>query len=182
MPRRSLAGAGEEAVPAPPAAVRAALLHPATLRALVPGAEEVSQPEPGLYCAVLGFGVGRLRGHYRVELRVVSHEAGHGTLRSTGQDAGQDGPCELVLAGHSAGPLGGGSATAHVLLREGPTGHTRLAWRYEGTVTGPVALAGSTALRLASQRYVRRFFATLASGHFATGAATLMPAREAAAE
>ncbi len=148
---RTLAGRGTVDVAAPPDRVWSALLDPDTLLRLIPGADRVERPDPYRYCAVLSFGVGRVRGRYDARLLLSDVVAPH----------------RLDLAGQAQGWLGGGRAVARVVLTErGPSG-TTIAWRYDGVITGPVALVGTALLQATSSLFVQRFFAALAR-HVAT--------------
>lgn len=163
MPERRLAGEGRVRVPAPPLAVLDVLLRPDALACLVPGAEAVEQPEPGLYSATLRIGVGRLAGCYRAELRLHLLDPSRA----------------LRVSGSSAGLFGHGTAAGQVSLRALPSGGTLVSWRYEGTVGGPVTLAGSLPLRVATRVFIGRFFAALAAWPFAEEGPGALP-RQAA--
>ena len=123
-----------------------ALLDPAVLRALIPGAEQVEQHAPGAYRAALSFGVGRVRGRYATKL----------TLSNV------DPPHSLDLEGESQGRFGQGWARAHVTIAGPPNGPVRITWRYEGGVSGLVSYAGRPVLQVAGHLFVERFFRTLA--------------------
>ncbi len=141
-----LVGEGSASVTAAPGAVWNALLDPAVLQALIPGAELVEQHAPGAYRATLSFGVGRVRGRYATKL----------TLSNI------DPPQVLDLAGDSQGRFGQGWARAHVQLAGPPEGPTRITWRYEGGVSGLVSYAGRPVLQVAAHLFVERFFRSLA--------------------
>ena len=92
------------------------------------------------------------------------------------QLANLESPRALNLAGTSRGALGGGSATARVELTALGPAQTRIAWTYDGVVTGPVAMAGTMLLQASSTLFVQRFFAAVARhvtayGHERTSAA-----------
>ena len=143
--KRALSGEGTARLPARPALVWAALLDPEVLCFLTPGAETVERLEPNGFRASVSFGIGGLRGRYRVTLRLADLLP----------------PASLGRAGACQGTLGGGDAAAHVALAEEGEG-TRVAWRFTGTVRGPVSLVGGTLLRVTSRLFVDRFFARLA--------------------
>jgi 2-furoyl-CoA dehydrogenase large subunit len=159
---RRLAGAGRTDVPAAPAAVLAALLDPAVLAALIPGADSVEQSGDGRFSALLSFGVGTLRSRYRIELDL----------------SGRDHAQAILLQGSSRGGLGGGSATGRVALRQPRPGRTSIDWSYEGEVTGAVALAGDTLLRLSARLFVHRFFAALSRFQFPADSTPRRPPRQ----
>ena len=162
MPVRRLSGAGRTEVPAAPAAVLAALLDPAVLAALIPGADSVEQSGDGRFSALLSFGVGTVRSRYRVELDL----------------SGRDHAQAILLQGHSRGGLGGGNATGRVALRQSRPGRTSIDWTYEGEVTGAVALAGDTLLQISARLFVHRFFAALSRFPFPADAAARRPPRQ----
>lgn len=139
---RPLAGAGSVVVAASADQVWAALLDPAVLCSLIPGAERVEQVGEGRFRAVIMFGVSRLRSRCEAGLQMSDLEH----------------PCRLTLAGDAAGLFGGGSAVGHVTLAERTPGETMLTWRYAGTVSGPMTLAGGRLLRVASDMFVNQFF------------------------
>ncbi len=123
-----------------------ALLDPAVLEALIPGAEQVEQHAPGAYRAALSFGVGRVRGRYATKLILSNVEP----LRA------------LDLEGDSKGRFGQGWARAHVTLAGSVEGPTKITWHYEGGVSGLVSYAGRPVLQIAAHLFVERFFRTLA--------------------
>lgn len=144
MPDRRIEGAGATTVPAGRDAVLAALLDPAMLQRIVPGAEHVDRLGEGRFAAVVRLGVGRLSGRYAVKLGVTPGRA----------------PGVLELSGRSSGPLGWGQAAALVTLAEQQRG-TRIAWVFDGVIGGIVTLAGQPVLTIASRLFITRFFAGL---------------------
>jgi len=158
---RRMAGAGRTEVPAAPAAVLAALLDPAVLATLIPGADSVEQSGEGRFSALLSFGVGTLRSRYRIELDL----------------SGRDHAQAILLQGSSRGGLGGGNANGRVALRQSRPGRTSIDWSYEGEVTGAVALAGDTLLQISARLFVHRFFAALARFKFPADLAGRRPPR-----
>lgn len=146
MATRPLSGAGSIVVAAPADRVLAALLDPAVLQALIPGAQTVEQLGRGRFCAVLSFGVGNLRSRNTVEL----------------QADGLDGPGAVTLSGHATGAHGAGQATGQVALDERRPGRTSIAWSYAGEVSGRWVHAGGPLLRFSANMFVGRFFRALA--------------------
>ena len=137
-----MAGCGSVVVDASPAVVWSALLDPGVLAAVVPGATRVARVGPARFEAEVGFGVGPVRGRYRAGLDLAVMTP----------------PERLELAGQSVGRFGGGRAHAWVGLAAVPGGGTRIEWRYEGRVHGPVAIVGRTLLQATGGAFVRRFF------------------------
>lgn len=136
---------GRVLVRAPPAAIRAAILDPAILARIIPGAERVTRGPDGAFTATLRLGVGPFRGSQTVTVRVDGEAGG-----------------ELSVSGHATGPFGSGDATGRILLHpEG--GGTAIAWRYDGKVDGPVAFAGPFLLRLPATAFTTRVFMRLRS-------------------
>lgn len=133
---------GRAHVGAPPNMVRAAILDPAVLARIIPGAESVTRDGDGTFIATLGLGVGPFRGRQTVTLRA---------------EAAGDG---LAVSGRAAGPFGSGEAAGRLALHPEGEG-TLILWRYEGRVNGPVALAGARLLRLSAAAFVGRTFANL---------------------
>lgn len=144
MAGRAMSGSGSVVVLAPRAAVWTALQDPAVLVVLIPGADTVTRLDSGRFCAVLSFGVGRLRSPMAVELSVSGEPPG-----------------ALTLEGHSVGGLGGGRAAGVVTLTERRPGRTVVEWSFEGEVSGPVSFAGETLLQMSAQLFTGRFFAAL---------------------
>ena len=143
--RHALTGQGSVELAADRARVWSALLDPQILRMLVPGADQIDGAD-NHYEARLSFGVGRLRGRFEVGLTLANLEP----------------PRALDLVGTSRGLLGGGSANARVELTALGPARTRIAWTYDGVVTGPIAMAGTTLLQASSTLFVQRFFAAVA--------------------
>ena len=143
---RPLSGAGSIMVGAPAHRVLAALLDPAVLQSLIPGAQTVEQLGHGHFRAVLSFGIGSLRSRNTVELRA----------------AGLDGPGAVTLTGHAAGAHGAGNATGQVMLDERRPGRTSIAWTYAGEVSGRWVNVGGPLLRFSANLFVSRFFRALA--------------------
>lgn len=144
MPDRRIEGAGAITVAAGREVVLAALLDPASLRRIVPGAESIDRLDDGRFRAVLRLGVGRLSGRYAAELGINPGTA----------------PGVLELSGRSSGPLGWGHAAARVTLT-GQRRGTRIAWIFDGVIGGIVTLAGQPVLTIASRLFITRFFAGL---------------------
>lgn len=115
------------------------------LRAAIPGAVGVEQLDEARYRATIAFGVGWITGRYTAELVL----------------AGMQRPQRLDLSGHSKGAFGKGEARAHVEIAALVAGGSRLDWRYEGTVSGPVAFVGRRLLQVASDLFIQRCFANL---------------------
>ncbi len=159
MSTRPLSGAGSIMVAAPADRVLAALLDPAVLQSLIPGAQTVEQVGHGRFRAVLSFGVGSLQSRNTVELEAL----------------GLDGPGAVTLTGHAAGAHGAGEATGQVTLHERRPGRTSVAWTYAGQVSGRWVHAGGPLLRFSANLFVNRFFRALA------GVAASSPAPSSAA-
>lgn len=148
MPGRGvpMVAEGRTPVRAAPEAVRRAVLDPDFLLRIIPGAETVTRAPDGTFTARLGLGVGPFRGHQTVTLRVEREDPPHG----------------LAVAGRATGPFGSGEATGRIDLLPDGHGGTAVAWRYDGAVSAPVALAGPRLLRLAATAFTGRVFAALA--------------------
>lgn len=143
---QALTGDGSVVVAAPADRVLEALLEPAVLQALIPGAELVERLGHGHFRAVLSFGVGGMRTRNTVELRV----------------SGLEQPDTLTLAGEATGTFGAGAATGHVTLVERKPGRTSITWSYAGDVSGRWVRAGGPLLRFAAGLFISRFFRSLA--------------------
>lgn len=159
MATRPLSGAGSIVVAAAADRVMAALLDPAVLQALIPGAQTVEQLGRGQFRAVLSFGVGSLRSCNTVEL----------------QAKGLDGPGAVTLTGHATGAHGAGAATGQMILEERRPGRTSIAWTYAGEVSGRWVHAGGPLLRFSANLFVGRFFRALAACAAEAAAATTPP-------
>ncbi len=145
MPRQRLSGCGRVTFRVPPDGLWSSLLDPETLRAAIPGAVEVERIDAERFRATICFGVGWITGRYTADLVLTATQE----------------PWSLDLSGASRGAFGKGEASAHVDLAAVAGGGARLDWRYQGTVSGPVSLAGRSLLQVASDHFVRRFFADL---------------------
>ena len=146
MSVQPLSGAGSVVVMATADRVLAALLDPAVLQALIPGAQSVERLGQGHFRAVLSFGVAGMRTHNTVELRA--------------QGLDNSGP--VTLTGDAAGTFGAGTATGQVTLEERRPGRTAVSWTYAGEVSGRWVRAGGPLLRLTANIFVGRFFRALA--------------------
>lgn len=144
MSEQTLEGHGTADIAAAPDVVWSALLDPDVLHALIPGTERVDR-DGDRYEAWLSYGAGRMQARYHVALMVAELTP----------------PASLSLSGHSEGKLGWGRATAVVTLQALPAGRTKIGWRYEGVIGGPVAMLGGFVLRSAARVFVGRFFQRL---------------------
>lgn len=146
MPKQRITGAGHALIPAEPTVVWKALLDPKTLAAIIPGARDVERLGPMHFRASLSLGVGPFRADYAATLQLGGEE-----------------PSRFDLQGASSGRLGWGAGNGAVALRRRPPGHTIVEWSYEGSINGPVTLAGGPILGTATKFFVTRFFTALAS-------------------
>ena len=146
MPKQRITGTGQALIPAEPQTVWNALLDPATLAAIIPGARNVEQLAPMHFRATLSLGVGPFRADYGASLQLAGER-----------------PTNFELKGASRGTLGWGEGTGTVTLRPRTPGNTIIEWRYQGFINGPVTLAGSAILGAATKIFVTRFFTTLAT-------------------
>lgn len=146
MPRQRIAGTGHALIPVEPHSVWKALLDPKTLAAIIPGARTVEQLAPMHFRAILSLGVGPFRADYTA------------TLQLTGDE-----PTRFNLRGASRGKLGWGDGTGTVTLRPRTPSHTIVEWTYQGSISGPVTLAGGPILGTATRFFVTRFFTALAT-------------------
>ena len=143
---RRLHGEGSALVAAPRERVWAMLLDPATLAAVVPGAQDLRRISETEFRAEVTLGVGPVKGRYRVALSLSDLQ-----------------PPEAVrLAGHAEGALGFGRGTGRVVLSEEAPGRTRIAYRYEAEIGGRVASIAGRLLDGAARMVIGQFFAALA--------------------
>jgi 2-furoyl-CoA dehydrogenase large subunit len=140
-----LAGEAAVTLAAAPEAVFAALLSPAVLQRAVPGCEAVEETAPGRFRARIRISVAGIGGAYEAEIAILDQEP----------------PRRLTLAGSAAGRLGGGSGEAVVTIAPTEGGGARLAYRYRGRVTGPIAGFGHRLLDGVLRLLVADFFAGL---------------------
>ena len=143
---RSLSGAGEAEIPAPPEQVWAILLDPAALAALLPGCERLEEDGEGGYRAALGIGIGPVRGRFEARIRLFDLAPPH----------------RLRLMGTAAGALGAAEGEAAFELQANAAG-ARLCYQYSGAVGGKVAAVGGRMLEGAARRLVAEFLQALAA-------------------
>lgn len=143
---RRLFGEGSAVVAAPRERVWAMLLDPATLAAVVPGAQDVRKVDETEFRAVVTLGVGPVKGRYRVALSLSGLRA----------------PEAAALSGSAEGALGFGRGTGQVTLAEEAPGRTRIAYRYEAEIGGKVASIAGRLLDGAARLVIGQFFAALA--------------------
>ena len=143
---RRLHGEGSALVAAPRERVWAMLLDPATLAAVVPGAQDLRRISETEFRAEVTLGVGPVKGRYRVALSLSDLQP----------------PEAARLAGHAEGALGFGRGTGRVVLSEEAPGRTRIAYRYEAEIGGRVASIAGRLLDGAARMVIGQFFAALA--------------------
>ena len=142
---RALYGSGEAEVAAPIESVWQALLDPATLVAVIPGAHSVNRVSAFEFFADVTLGVGPVKGRYSATI----------TLSDL------DPPCGVTLAGQVSGLLGTGSGVGHIGLRGNSENHTTLAYDYQVDISGKVASVGGRLLDGAARYVIRQFFVAL---------------------
>ena len=144
--RRTLAGAGETLVPAPPDEVWRTLLDPDKLAAVIPGCHGLETVGDDSYRAQVSIGVGPVRG--RFEANIVLSDL--------------DPPRAATLSGGLTGPLGSSRGEGKLLLEPVEDG-TRLSYDYTAEISGKVAAVGGRMLEGAARVLVRQFFEGLAT-------------------
>jgi 2-furoyl-CoA dehydrogenase large subunit len=144
--RRTMSGAGETVVPAPPEQVWRTMLDPDELAAVIPGCHSLEADGEDSYRAEVTLGVGPVRGRFLANVALSDLEP----------------PRAATLSGGLAGPLGSSRGNARVRLEPQADG-TRVSYDYEVEVTGKVAAVGGRMLEGAARLLIRQFFERLAA-------------------
>jgi 2-furoyl-CoA dehydrogenase large subunit len=142
---RTLRGAGETLVQAPPETVWALLLDPDVLASVIPGAHGVTKLSDTRFTADVTLGVGPVKGRYKAEITLSDLDA----------------PRAATLSGTVTGALGSGGGSGRVTLEPDGAG-TRIGYTYEAAVGGKVAAVGGRLLDGAARVIIGGFFAALA--------------------
>jgi len=131
-------------IPAPRQAVWDALLHPESLRQIIPGCESV-ELAGDIYRARVGIAVAGIGATYDAELRMFDrHE-----------------PERLRLSGKATSKLGFGTGEAYVTFTETAPGHTVLTYEYAADVGGRLAAFGHRMLDGIVRMLLASFFSRL---------------------
>ena len=146
MPRRRMTDVGSVTLTRTASEIEKLLRDPVTLKQLIPKASHVALTPPGRYEVTLIFPLGPLRGQYRIDA----------VLQETA-------PLHFKLWGNCQGRFGRGAAEATIVLRPDDRHETRIEWRYDGTIYGPIALVTSIIAKPAASLFIERFFTVLAN-------------------
>jgi 2-furoyl-CoA dehydrogenase large subunit len=142
---RALYGSGEIEIAATPERIWEALLDPATLGAIIPGAHDVQKLTDTEFRAEVTLGVGPVKGRYRAVI----------TLSDLNP------PRAVTLIGQVTGLLGSGGGKGHIKLRSAGENRTTLTYDYEAEIGGKVASVGGRLLDGAARFVIRQFFEAL---------------------
>ena len=138
---REVRGQGSVEIAAPVGAVWRGLLDPDTLRAVIPGCQELIRDADNSYRAVVSLGVGPVRGTFQASVALSDLD-----FEKSGR-----------LSGGLTGQLGG--ATGSGLMRLSPSGAgTRIDYDYEVAVSGKAASIGGRLMQGASALVIGQFF------------------------
>ena len=139
---------GDHVLPVPRERVWSALLDSQTLRAAIPGCEEIAEDGPGAYRVVVVAAVGPVRARF------------HGRL----QQHDLQPPEHYTLSFEGDGGIAGfarGSAEVDLSVPGSEPGHTRLAYRAQAQVGGRLAQIGSRLIDATAARMSAQFFERL---------------------
>ncbi len=143
---RTMRGAGEARVRAPPEAVWAMLLDTDVLASIIPGAHGVEKLSDTHFKATVTLGVGPVKGRYQADIRLSDLDA----------------PRAATLTGSVVGALGSGGGTGRITLAPDEQGGTVVSYAYEAAVGGKVAAVGGRLLDGAGRVIIGQFFQALA--------------------
>jgi 2-furoyl-CoA dehydrogenase large subunit len=143
---RAVHGGGEARVAAAPEKVWRMLLEPGTLEAVIPGCHSVEKVSDTCFRAVVTFGVGPVKGHYKADI----------TLSDL------DPPRAVTLTGAVIGALGDARGTGRIRLTPAGDGGTLVSYDYDAAIGGKLAAVGGRLLDGAAKVVIRQFFAALA--------------------
>jgi 2-furoyl-CoA dehydrogenase large subunit len=142
---RQLSGEGSAKVAAPPEAIWAMLLDPATLQAVIPGCHGVEKISDTHFRADVTIGIGPVKGRYRAEVKLSDLDA----------------PRAVTLGGFAEGALGFGDGEGRITLTPENAG-TLVHYAYDAAIGGKVASIGGRLLDGAARVIIGQFFASLA--------------------
>ncbi len=161
---RQLRGEGSTKVAAPPEAVWAMLLDPATLQAVIPGCHGVEKISDTHFRADVTIGIGPVKGRYRAEVKLSDLDA----------------PRAVTLGGFAEGALGFGNGEGRITLMPENAG-TVVHYDYDAAIGGKVASIGGRLLDGAARVIIGQFFAGSGpSGRRCVGASPAVAAGQAA--
>lgn len=143
---RPIHGAGRLRVTATPLRIWLLLLDPDALGRIVPGCHEVERLSGTDFRAEVSFGVGPIKGDYRVGISL--HDL--------------DEPRSLSLVGSADGALGNARGEGQLHLEVVDDEHTDLIYSYGAEAGGRVAAVGSRLLNGGTRVVMERFFRALA--------------------
>ena len=150
---RTMRGAGEARVQAPPETVWKMLLDADVLASIIPGAHGVQKLSGTHFKATVTLGVGPVKGRYQTDIKLSD----------------LDEPRAATLSGSVNGALGSGGGTGRITLTPDGAGGTVLAYTYEAVVGGKVAAVGGRLLDGAARVIIGQFFKALARKTGTTG-------------
>jgi 2-furoyl-CoA dehydrogenase large subunit len=142
---RQLRGEGSAKVAAPPEAVWAMLLDPATLQAVIPGCHGVEKISDTHFRADVTIGIGPVKGRYRADVKLSNLDA----------------PRAVTLGGAAEGGLGFGHGEGRITLTPENAG-TVVHYEYVAAIGGKVASIGGRLLDGAARVVIGQFFSALA--------------------
>ena len=142
---KGLSGQGEARVASAPQDIWDLLMDADQLAAIIPGAHGVKQLTPTRFLADVTFGIGPVKGRYRVDVGLSD----------------LDEPNGATLTGKANGPLGVASGTGKVTLSADGNGGTIIGYAYEAAVGGKVASVGGRLLDGAAKIVIGQLFVAL---------------------
>ncbi len=139
---------GEVSLPADRATVWAKLNDADTLKACIPGCEELTQDDPTHFSAVAKVKIGPVKATFRGKVELTDLDPPNG-YRINGEGEGG-------VAGYARGG-------AKVTLTDTPEGGTLLAYEVEAQVGGKIMQLGARLINSVAKKYADEFFANFES-------------------
>lgn len=143
---RALHGEGSSIVGASPERVWEMLLDPETLRAVIPGCQNLDKVSDTQFRADVVLGIGPVTGNYRANVLLSD----------------LDPPNAVTLGGSAEGALGFGEGEGRITLRPDGKGGTVMHYVYDAAIGGKVASIGGRLLDGATKVIIGKFFSALA--------------------
>jgi 2-furoyl-CoA dehydrogenase large subunit len=137
----AISGSGHVSIFKSPQAVWSALLAEETLKAAVPGCEELARTAENKFHATVTLGVGPVKGRFEADIELADlHE-----------------PHDALLRGRLSGPLGAAHGSGNLKLTAEGEG-CRIDYAYNIHLSGRAAMIGGRMIRAATRRLVEEFF------------------------
>jgi 2-furoyl-CoA dehydrogenase large subunit len=143
---RQLHGEGSSIVGVPPERVWDMLLDPETLKAVIPGCQNLEKLSDTHFRADVVLGIGPVTGNYRANVMLSN----------------LDPPNAVTLGGSAEGALGFGEGEGRITLKSDGKSGTVMHYVYDAAIGGKVASIGGRLLDGATKVIIAKFFSALA--------------------